>query len=242
MVVAICSKGLSFLKDSCKDILQAFERYKDKITIVINLLDFFDGDEKENMKNNIIQYFQIIGIQSFIFALKQDSGERLCKLFDQEIKYSQPQKIKFTETEMLALIKCDDLEQFEEPLVAQIYQSSDTFWQLREMTINNQNQDKFLMVLKQLIKNVIEEFQNKFNKLDILHKKEDQQAILYQHCKFILIDYLNCKIAHQKEHKIELQNFIENELRPFDKKFEQGLKICIQKIRDEAKKKKINYL
>ncbi|CAD8184950.1 unnamed protein product [Paramecium octaurelia] len=245
IMVVVRYARFDIIKDTCKWLLLAFERYQDRITIVITHFDF--SDDKEREQRQLTEYYHKAGIKSIIFASREDSGETLCELFDSEIK-DQPQKMQLTESELLSFQQCDynQFLYFELlEILGDIYIQSKRLFQGFPVI---DEQAKVLLV-KEIIKKLINYSYVKFNRSFGRNENDEEQFLFFLEFRRSIIDIVNRDIQILKWNNIvkyvqiiELKNFIQNEMETYDKNFEVGRKKCLQKIRENAKNQKINYL
>ncbi|CAD8199757.1 unnamed protein product [Paramecium pentaurelia] len=240
IMIVVSYARYNCIVESCKGIIEMFQRYKDKITIVITFFDKCDEKYEPNFKNDIAKYFEKFQIKSFIITSKQDTGETLCKLFDSEIKYSQASKIKLTEIEIISLLQCDNDETQLEFQECSSYLSR--LFGKAQQQLRLLNGVDFQQNYQSIIKYVLQQSFTQFDKFLEYNQDEKLGFIVFSQFLNGELNYF-LEIVHQKmgmtqqceQHKIELKNLFEDQIRP------QSQKI-LQNIYENVKNQKINYL
>ncbi|CAD8100086.1 unnamed protein product [Paramecium primaurelia] len=244
MIVARYDSNYYRVYSCTTGIIEMFQRYKDKITIVITFFDECDEKYEPNFKNDIAKYFEKFQIKSFIITSKQDTGETLCKLFDSEIKYSQASKIKLTETEIISLLNCNDDDEFQWDYQECLSQVS-IFIHKAKKQLQHLNGVDFKENYKKQINCVLQYSFTILNDFLNHNQDEKQENIIFIDFYKFLRGQLNyfLEIVHQKmgktqqceQHNIELKNLFEDQIRPYSQKI-------LQNINENVKNQKINYL
>ncbi|CAD8188401.1 unnamed protein product [Paramecium pentaurelia] len=250
IVVVIRFNRLYNTIDSYDDILTVFQRYKDKITIVIT---FFDQCiKKEYVQNQIISQFQQHNIKSIIFTQIQDTGESLCKLLDTQIKSSYQQKIQLKETEIIQILKLEedkncqcDIKDKEYNLICKLKKI------LKQPEMNKiDNIQQFQSSLEQIILQVIKTNFQMFQRIEKKYVNQFQEFLYLQS----FINFTNGQIkqilivAEQKinkiqwdQQKIKLQKYINNQMISYDNSLEIALQKCINMFKSNVKNVKFYY-